>query len=67
MRALPTLGLLFFLLMVFGYVMSYDQAPIVGATIAFVILAIPSHARRAPTPDSSPSTARPSTPPGQSA
>ena len=42
MRALPTLGLLFFLLMVFGYVLSYDTAPIVGATIAFVILAIPS-------------------------
>ena len=42
MRALPTLGVLFFLLMVFGYVMSYDTAPIVGATIAFVILAIPS-------------------------
>ncbi len=42
MRALPTLGLLFFLLMVFGYFMSYDTAPIVGATIAFVILAIPS-------------------------
>lgn len=42
MRALPTLGLLFFLLMVFGYVLSYDRAPIVGATIAFVVLAIPS-------------------------
>jgi osmoprotectant transport system permease protein len=42
MRALPTLGVLFFLLMVFGYVMSYDRAPIVGATIAFVLLAIPS-------------------------
>ena len=42
MRALPTLGLLFFLLMVFGYVLSYDRAPIIGATIAFVILAIPS-------------------------
>ncbi len=42
MRALPTLGLLFFLLMVFGEFMSYDTAPIVGATIAFVILAIPS-------------------------
>jgi osmoprotectant transport system permease protein len=42
MRALPTLGLLFFLLMVFGYVLSYDTAPIVGATIAFVVLAIPS-------------------------
>ena len=42
MRALPTLGLLFFLLMVFGYFLSYDKAPIVGATIAFVILAIPS-------------------------
>ncbi len=42
MRALPTLGLLFFLLMVFGDFMSYDTAPIVGATIAFVILAIPS-------------------------
>ena len=42
MRALPTLGLLFFLLMVFGYFLSYDRAPIVGATIAFVILAIPS-------------------------
>jgi len=42
MRALPTLGLLFFLLMVFGYFLSYDTAPIVGATIAFVILAIPS-------------------------
>ena len=42
MRALPTLGLLFFLLMVFGYVVSYDRAPIIGATIAFVILAIPS-------------------------
>jgi osmoprotectant transport system permease protein len=33
---------LFFLLMVFGYFLSYDTAPIVGATIAFVILAIPS-------------------------
>ena len=42
MRALPTLGLLYFLLMVFGYWLSYDTAPIVGATIAFVILAIPS-------------------------
>ncbi|MXG89788.1 ABC transporter permease [Nocardioides flavescens] len=42
MRALPTLGLLFFLLMVFGYWLSYDTAPIVGATIAFVVLAIPS-------------------------
>jgi osmoprotectant transport system permease protein len=42
MRALPTLGLLFFLLMVFGYFLSFDTAPIVGATIAFVILAIPS-------------------------
>ena len=42
MRALPTLGLLFFLLMVFGDFMSYDTAPIVGATISFVILAIPS-------------------------
>ncbi|HEY5822594.1 MAG TPA: ABC transporter permease [Propionibacteriaceae bacterium] len=42
MRALPTLGLLFFLLMVFGYFLSYNTAPIVGATIAFVILAIPS-------------------------
>lgn len=42
MRALPTLGLLFFLLMVFGNFLSYDTAPIVGATIAFVILAIPS-------------------------
>ncbi|MBB6629815.1 ABC transporter permease [Nocardioides sp. KIGAM211] len=42
MRALPTLGLLFFLLMVFGRFLSYDTAPIVGATIAFVILAIPS-------------------------
>ncbi|MEJ7774640.1 MAG: ABC transporter permease [Nocardioidaceae bacterium] len=42
MRALPTLGLLYFLLMVFGYWLSFDTAPIVGATIAFVILAIPS-------------------------
>ncbi len=42
MRALPTLGVLFFLLMVFGYFLSYATAPIVGATIAFVILAIPS-------------------------
>ena len=42
MRALPTLGVLFFLLMVFGDFLSYDTAPIVGATIAFVILAIPS-------------------------
>jgi osmoprotectant transport system permease protein len=42
MRALPTLGVLFFLLMVFGYFLSYDTAPIVGATISFVILAIPS-------------------------
>lgn len=42
MRALPTLGLLFFLLMVFGYFLSYDRAPIVGATIAFVVLAVPS-------------------------
>ncbi|MCY7394942.1 MAG: ABC transporter permease [Nocardioides sp.] len=42
MRALPTLGLLFFLLMVFGYFLSFDTAPIVGATISFVILAIPS-------------------------
>ncbi len=42
MRALPTLGVLFFLLMVFGEFLSYDTAPIVGATIAFIILAIPS-------------------------
>lgn len=42
MRALPTLGVLFFLLMVFGDFLSYDTAPIVGATIAFVILAVPS-------------------------
>jgi osmoprotectant transport system permease protein len=42
MRALPTLGLLFFLLMVFGYFLTYDKATIVGATISFVILAIPS-------------------------
>ena len=42
MRALPTLGLLFFLLMVFGYFLSFDTAPIVGATISFVVLAIPS-------------------------
>lgn len=42
MRALPTLGLLFFLLMVFGHWLSFDTAPIVGATISFVILAIPS-------------------------
>lgn len=42
MRALPTLGVLFFLLMVFGEFLSYDTAPIVGATISFVILAIPS-------------------------
>ncbi|MDO9457471.1 ABC transporter permease [Nocardioides sp.] len=42
MRALPTLGLLYFLLMVFGYWLSFDTAPIVGATISFVILAIPS-------------------------
>ncbi len=42
MRALPTLGLLYFLLMVFGYFLSYNTAPLVGATIAFVILAIPS-------------------------
>ncbi len=42
MRALPTLGLLYFLLMVFGYWLSFDTAPIVGATISFVVLAIPS-------------------------
>ncbi len=42
MRALPTLGLLYFLLMVFGYWLSFDTAPLVGATISFVILAIPS-------------------------
>ncbi len=42
MRALPTLGVLFFLLMVFGYFLSYDTAPIVGSVIAFIILAIPS-------------------------
>lgn len=42
MRALPTLGLLFFLLMVFGHVLSYDTAPLVGATISFVVLAVPS-------------------------
>lgn len=42
MRALPTLGLLFFLLMVFGEFVSYDTAPIVGATIAFAVLAVPS-------------------------
>src|ERR1044071_1676121 len=42
MRALPTLGLLFFLLIVTGYWLSYDTAPIVGATISFVVLAIPS-------------------------
>ena len=42
MRALPTLGLLFFLLMVLGEFVSYDTAPLVGSIIAFVILAIPS-------------------------
>ena len=42
MRALPTLGLLYFLLMVFGYWLSFDTAPIVGSTIAFIVLAIPS-------------------------
>ena len=42
MRALPTLGLLFFLLMVGGNFLSYDTAPIIGSEIAFVILAIPS-------------------------
>ncbi len=42
MRALPTLGLLYFLLMVFGYWLSFDTAPLVGSTIAFVVLAIPS-------------------------
>lgn len=42
MRALPTLGVLFFLLMVFGVFLSYDTAPIVGSVIAFTILAIPS-------------------------
>ncbi len=42
MRALPTLGVLYFLLMVFGYWLSFDTAPIVGSTIAFIILAIPS-------------------------
>lgn len=42
MRALPTLGLLYFLLLVFGYFLSFNTAPIVGATIAFIVLAIPS-------------------------
>ncbi|MEJ7832231.1 MAG: ABC transporter permease [Nocardioides sp.] len=42
MRALPTLGLLFFLLMVLGDWLTFDTAPIVGSVIAFVILAIPS-------------------------
>jgi osmoprotectant transport system permease protein len=42
MRALPTLGLLSFLLMVFGYWLSFDTAPVVGSTIAFVVLAVPS-------------------------
>ena len=42
MRALPTLGLLYFLLMVFGYWLSFDTAPLVGSTIAFIVLAIPS-------------------------
>ncbi|MGA8847934.1 MAG: ABC transporter permease [Nocardioides sp.] len=42
MRALPTLGLLYFLLMVVGYWLSFDTAPFVGATISFVVLAIPS-------------------------
>lgn len=42
MRALPTLGLLYFLLMVFGYFLSYDDAPLIGAIIAFIVLSIPS-------------------------
>lgn len=42
MRALPTLGLLFFLLMVLGNWLTFDTAPLVGSIIALVILAIPS-------------------------
>ncbi|QCW49678.1 ABC transporter permease [Nocardioides dongxiaopingii] len=42
MRALPTLGLLFFLLMVLDDHVSFDRAPLIGSVIALVILAIPS-------------------------
>ncbi len=42
MRALPTLGLLFFLLLVLGNWLTFDTAPLVASTIAFVVLAIPS-------------------------
>ena len=42
MRALPTLGLLYFLTMVFGYSLSSTPANLVGSIIALVVLAIPS-------------------------
>jgi len=42
MRALPTLGLLFFLTMVLRAGLTTTPAVLVGSTIAFVLLAIPS-------------------------
>ncbi|MEL4318159.1 ABC transporter permease [Leifsonia sp. YIM 134122] len=42
MRALPTLGVLFFLTMVLGYSMVSTTAVFVGTMIALVLLAIPS-------------------------
>lgn len=42
MRALPTLGLLFFLTMVLRYGLTTTPAVLIGSIIAFVLLAIPS-------------------------
>lgn len=42
MRALPTLGLLAFFQMILLGFLTYAQAPLIGSTVAFVILAIPS-------------------------
>ncbi|MEY2849080.1 MAG: hypothetical protein RI885_1747 [Actinomycetota bacterium] len=42
MRALPTLGLLYFLTMIVGYQLDLLQSAFVGSIIALVILAIPS-------------------------
>lgn len=42
MRALPALGLLYFLLMVIDDSLSFDTAALVGSIIALVVLAIPS-------------------------
>ncbi len=42
MRALPALGILFFITMVFGYLLSFLVAATVGSLVALTILAIPS-------------------------